>query len=186
MPRKPAKPIENAADSRANPFELAAVVAECVELIDVHVVDCKAGPAHAPAAEGPRDRMVPIEVAYRVEGRRLEIRQRFIAATPPVADNQGGDTLAIDCTLQLTYELATDPAEVPEASIEAFAHINGLFNAWPYWREFAQNLAARMDRPGFVLPVFRFQDIAKAGDEADEDRETRSPPTKAARGRKRG
>jgi len=37
----------------------------------------------------------------------------------------------------------------------AFARTNGIYNAWPYWREFVQNMIARMNLPPLVIPVFR-------------------------------
>lgn len=36
-----------------------------------------------------------------------------------------------------------------------FARVNGAFNAWPYWREYIQTTAARMNLPPILLPVFR-------------------------------
>lgn len=37
-----------------------------------------------------------------------------------------------------------------------FADKNGVFNAWPYWREFVQNMTARMQLPPLTLPTYRF------------------------------
>jgi len=39
--------------------------------------------------------------------------------------------------------------------VRHFAETNGLYNAWPYWREFVQNTAARMSLPGLTVPVLR-------------------------------
>jgi hypothetical protein len=37
----------------------------------------------------------------------------------------------------------------------AFATINEVFNAWPCWREYVQNVVARMGLPSITVPVFR-------------------------------
>ena len=40
--------------------------------------------------------------------------------------------------------------------LEAFCAMNGVFNAWPYAREFVQSSMARMNLPALVLPVMRY------------------------------
>ena len=70
-------------------------------------------------------------------------------------DPKGDPIILIDCTLVLEYE-AKAVGDLPAANLRAFAETNGVFNAWPYWREFAQSMAARMGIPRLVIPVFRF------------------------------
>lgn len=41
------------------------------------------------------------------------------------------------------------------SQLNTFARVNGTFNAWPYWREFIQNMFARMGLPPLTLPLFR-------------------------------
>ena len=63
--------------------------------------------------------------------------------------------MSIECSFLLTYS-APSVGDLTPGNLEAFAQINGIFNAWPYWREFVQNMAARMGLPQLVIPVFRF------------------------------
>lgn len=42
-----------------------------------------------------------------------------------------------------------------QQGFEQFANLNGIYNAWPYWREFVQNMIARMGLPTLTIPVFR-------------------------------
>ena len=42
-----------------------------------------------------------------------------------------------------------------DKGIQEFGNLNGVFNAWPYWREFVQNTIARMGLPPLTIPVFR-------------------------------
>jgi hypothetical protein len=53
-----------------------------------------------------------------------------------------------------TYRI---PATVsaPEDVLNEFAEINGIFNAWPDFREFVHAALARMGLPTFILPVYR-------------------------------
>jgi hypothetical protein len=47
-------------------------------------------------------------------------------------------------------------SDFSDMELAAFAKTNGVFNAWPYWREFVQNTSARMGIPPITVPVFRF------------------------------
>jgi len=55
----------------------------------------------------------------------------------------------IDCTYVLTYHFDVEP---DEAILKVFAR-NVEFNAWPYLREFIQNLTSRMAGPTLLLPL---------------------------------
>jgi hypothetical protein len=61
---------------------------------------------------------------------------------------------------ELTYSLPKS-FSATQQELEAFAQTNGVFNAWPYWREFVQNMFARMNLPQPALPLYRLSD-AKA------------------------
>lgn len=39
---------------------------------------------------------------------------------------------------------------------DAFATYNGIYNAWPYWREFVQSITSKMQMPTLTIPVYRF------------------------------
>ena len=39
--------------------------------------------------------------------------------------------------------------------LNKFAQVNGIFNAWPFFREFIQNSFERMHLPSMTLPVYR-------------------------------
>jgi len=62
----------------------------------------------------------------------------------------------IDCEYVLAYSVE-DFEGITEAGCNEFARINGIFNAWPYWRELVQNTIARMGLPQLTLPVFRIE-----------------------------
>lgn len=67
-------------------------------------------------------------------------------------------------TLALRYRIADgDVDSIAPELVQDFAELNGIYNAWPYWRELAQNLMARIGLYGIVVPVFRI-----ASDENEE------------------
>jgi hypothetical protein len=62
--------------------------------------------------------------------------------------------ISIRAAFELRYRLPEGQTATME-ELEAFAEVNGVFNAWPYWREFVQSTSVRMDLPPVVLPLFR-------------------------------
>lgn len=77
-------------------------------------------------------------------------------------------------TFELSYRLPEDERFSSE-ELAAFGRINGVFNAWPYWRELVHASLARMDMPTLTVPVFRLPppDTAKDAPEdgPEQDRE---------------
>jgi hypothetical protein len=55
---------------------------------------------------------------------------------------------------ELEYELP-EGQQATRSEVLAFAKVNGVFNAWPYFRETVQSAMQRMDLPPLVLPVYR-------------------------------
>ena len=57
-------------------------------------------------------------------------------------------------TYELTYSVP-DQTGLTQEHFDAFAEMNGVFNAWPYFREFLHSSLSRMGLPPFTLPVLR-------------------------------
>lgn len=94
-------------------------------------------------------------------------------AEPPVS---------INVSFALAYSLP-GAAHFSDAVLEEFARVNGAFNVWPYWREYVQTTAARMNLPPLVLPVFR---VATRSTEVEERITTaRKTPRGAAKSARR-
>ena len=62
--------------------------------------------------------------------------------------------IVIEAEFLLIYEIKNLEG-IKKDNIEAFGRINGIYNAWPYWREFVQDTIARMGLPRLTVPVFR-------------------------------
>jgi hypothetical protein len=63
--------------------------------------------------------------------------------------------VAVSAEYDLAYELPAGATVEPEAALVAFASRLAVFNAWPFFRELAHSLVARMGIPPLVLPLFR-------------------------------
>ena len=72
--------------------------------------------------------------------------------------NNAGSRMLADVKAAFSLRYAV-PQQVLSAldqeAVQEFAETNGIYNAWPYWRELLQNTAARVGLPGVVAPVFR-------------------------------
>ncbi len=62
--------------------------------------------------------------------------------------------LNIKAMFALVYR-AKDLSKLSKKAFDSFGQANGIYNAWPYWREFVQNVTTRMGLPSLTVPVFR-------------------------------
>jgi len=46
-------------------------------------------------------------------------------------------------------------ADFKKDDLDMFANVNGVFNCWPYWREFVQNITTRMGLPSLIVPLLK-------------------------------
>jgi hypothetical protein len=73
------------------------------------------------------------------------------------AESQKVEPLAkFECALTATYHLQ-DGYIPTESELAAFHKANVVFNCWPYFREFIQSAACRMNIPSPPIPFVRVQ-----------------------------
>jgi preprotein translocase subunit SecB len=68
--------------------------------------------------------------------------------------------IVIDASFVLTYKINNFQG-LTQKGFKQFANLNGIYNAWPYWREFVQNIIARMSLSPLSIPVFRIVEPPK-------------------------
>lgn len=64
------------------------------------------------------------------------------------------DGARVTARLEIRYQIPLE-LQIHEGLLDEFAKVNGVFNAWPYWREFVQNTLVRMGLPPLALPLYR-------------------------------
>ncbi len=84
-----------------------------------------------------------------------------IEATVVPTESREEPVVSVKAGFELKYRLPKGLA-VTRRDLSTFAKLNGVFNAWPYWREFIQNTVTRMNLPRIILPLYRLTDITKA------------------------
>jgi hypothetical protein len=99
------------------------------------------------------------------EGSLLEQnKEHFIAKTSFSAKGQPEEgekeVASLESEYILTYSLK-GREQVTTEDLEQFCHINAIYNAWPYWREFLQNMSNRMELPTLTLPLLKFRQEKK-------------------------
>ena len=93
-------------------------------------------------------------------------------------DRTRDPSVALKVVFELSYRVPKG-TQAKDAALQEFAKVNGVFNAWPYCREFIQGLTTRMGLPAVVIPVFRISRLAHVDrSEADTERPSisRRPP----------
>jgi hypothetical protein len=86
------------------------------------------------------------------------------------------EVVTIKVVLRLSYALQPGTGRlISKEQLEAFANLNAVFNAWPYWREHVHQISQRMELPAIVLPVYRMTDAFKRAGFSPAKKPRRSP-----------
>jgi hypothetical protein len=91
---------------------------------------------------------------------------RFGLQAREAEEEEAKPAFRVAASFELAYKIPPD-LDPSRQELRAFAETNAVFNAWPYWREFAQSMTARMNLPPLTLPLFR---IAPSGSERQKTR----------------
>lgn len=133
-------------------LDLAEVVSRQVELKEVFITRIF---ARRCAHFEDRAHTVALHVnvdskANRHEG-LIHVNPQFLL-TASLDEASEADLVRIEAEYCLQYRLSSF-ADVRKQHIDAFGRLNGLYNAWPYWREFVQSATVRMGLPPLTIPV---------------------------------
>jgi hypothetical protein len=149
-----------------NPIELAVPVSRRVAIQSIVLADCRAkrSPQANLAREGLRFNcnIAGIKFGKEPNSNRFIVNASFSAIAEVREEKEAEEEkphadpdLIVEASFILIYSVDSFDG-LDEKNIEAFAVTNGVFNAWPYWREFVQNTTVRMGLSPLTIPVFRF------------------------------
>ena len=110
------------------------------------------------------------------DSQKLSVIVDFKFEAREASSDEPGEIVAdLSATFHLLYALPLE-FEADESCFEQFASVNGVYNAWPYWRELVQTSTGRIGLPGVVLPVFRpVSREVESTDDGKEDPATTQP-----------
>ncbi|MFC1762381.1 hypothetical protein ACFL6U_09910 [Planctomycetota bacterium] len=140
----------------ARPEDLGVRVSDRVQILDVRLISCHVEQTPESSSDLPKN--LDLQVNTNVEQNRdldfilvfaefsLEIRLEDGPSKDPIVQ--------IHAQFLLTYHIDSFD-DLTDKAFRQFGEMNGVYNAWPYWREFVQNTTARMGLKSLTLPVFR-------------------------------
>jgi hypothetical protein len=143
------------AQSEAEIAEKAKHVSDRVQIIDIRLLESRADQKRFD--EGLPRRMtqsIEVETHLSRESSRLEVFPRFSLVVKRKDGSPEDLLVRIEARFAITYAVQS-LEELTEVNYEAFGQRNGVYNAWPYWREFVQSTTVRMGLPALTLPVYR-------------------------------
>lgn len=136
-------------------FKVVARVADKVDLKDIYLLE-----ANIKSNTEERDpRKASLELSFGSEilpqesGDNLAVQCNFLVVAFP-KDDPEKIFMNIEAAFVVDYLLAS-PDEFIQSDLEMFARINPIYNTWPYWREFVQNITTRMGFPALKIPLFK-------------------------------
>ena len=144
-------------------YQRAATVARYVQIRDVALERIDSSlvvPRREALKKSPWDLRFKKTVAheFRAKANELIVRVNLDARVSASAAHDSLELLSFSCTYLLEYSFAAfggPEGHERDAFLKAFAEVNGVYNAWPYFRELLQSTAARMGLPPVVVPVYR-------------------------------
>jgi len=175
---------ESDAQSEAELAEKARPVSDRVQILEIRLLESRAEQKRSDE-DLPKRMTQTIGVESHLDAKRsqLEVFPHFMLVVKRQAGSPEDLFVRIEARFALTYAI-TSQENLTEDNYEAFAQRNGVYNAWPYWREFVQSTTVRMGLPPLTLPVYRVgvsklhQDTAlpapKAAKQIGVDREQRT------------
>lgn len=132
---------------------LAAQVARRVQIDSIQLVE-------SATKQSLKHGKLPEVIAVKVEvkaSRNRKTSQISVRAKCTLKGNYQASkqaSLQIQATFCLLYSLE-NLTGLSNDHIAAFGQLNGIYNVWPYWREFVQSTTCRMGLPSLTLPVFK-------------------------------
>jgi hypothetical protein len=145
----------------AHPADLASVVSERVQIRSLILVESKTfrAPTTNLKRGGPLPECEIEDVRFSTSSSAddtgvIVVLPKFICVLSSEGDGATTPLLLIEARFAISYAISK-MSDLKQENFEAFATQNGVYNAWPYWREFAQSATARMGLGNFTIPVYR-------------------------------
>ena len=139
-----------ATDSR---LDLASYVSDRVEIQNVHLLETRAKRGRI-RDKMPGSLQFSVQVLTKVNQTKsmLAVQPRLTLVAKYDDAEDGDEALRIEASYSLAYALKSAEGLTSD-HFDAFGGTNGLYNAWPFWREYVQATTARLGLPALTIPV---------------------------------
>lgn len=155
-----------------NTNELKKII-ETAEIGEIRLVDLEAKLGGFAVRDSKAPHLVNLSHSSNVASPLSENGEFIILASlrcQLIAEESKDALFTLRADFELGYRLKGDLKPTPE-DIQSFAEANGIFNAWPFFREIVHATMARMMLRPITLPLYRH---GKISPEAAKVRGTRS------------
>ncbi len=134
-----------------------SAVSRFYELNEIRFVDCRFSYLQADENSTTELSIGVVDQLVQLEGTRLLSSMRFEMLGPSPFNEEPKKRVSISAKLIIEYERPNDrgDATVATEDAQAFGRVNGIYNAWPYIREYVQSCLLRLGLPPFELPLLR-------------------------------
>lgn len=141
--------------------DLGAQVAERVQIQDVHLVETRARRGSVRKGQ-PLHLQFSVDVKTQVEEARSLVMVRPLLSLIAKYDetSDGEEAFRVEALFSLQYKINSAKG-LSSTNYDAFGKTNGLYNAWPFWREYVQAMTARLGLPALTIPVL--PPVSRAG-----------------------
>ena len=130
-------------------------IANHVELEEVSLHDCEV----VKTQDYGERKLDNIGLDFSGEVSKLDVKKYQFMATIDfrlrAQEKKGKELFHINSSFDLSYKTMPDES-FSKADLEEFARVNGVFNAWPYFRELVQSMTIRIGYPPVTVPLLRF------------------------------
>lgn len=148
------KKTKSAIPSANKMLDLASPVSDRVQIR--HIVLGESQVRRRASCAGPPSDL-SLNVNVRTESKEQE---QIIQVFPRFAligrdgHDDAEEMLRVEAMFVAVYHVP-DFVGIGQENIDAFGQMNGIYNVWPYWREFVQSMTVRMGLPPLTVPVFQ-------------------------------
>lgn len=128
------------------------------ELAKIRFVDCSFSYMPKQAGSPGEVRIGIADQKVSLDENALHVSLLFEFLAPSPFKDEPGDRekqVSIRARIAIEYVPQRDRGQVDEADADVFGKVNGIYNAWPYLREYVQSSLVRMGLPPFELPLLR-------------------------------
>jgi hypothetical protein len=148
---------------KSTQMDLAALVSARVQILELYLTDSvvRRGSIRSDRLPGIVEMSVQVKSKAHRKENLITVRPRFTlrARYESAVENE---SLQIDAAFMIHYAIPSFDG-IEKSHIDAFGELNGVYNAWPYWREFVQAATVRMALPPLTVPVHRPTNTSTSG-----------------------
>src|SRR6266566_2163153 len=135
--------------------EKVRAVSDRIQILEVRLLECRSEQKHS-NNELPRriTTNIDVDTHFDASSLRLSVYPRFLLLVKEQNTAPEDFFIRIEARFVVSYAVRSEEG-LTQDNFDAFGERNGIYNVWPYWREFVQSTTARMGLPPLTLPVFR-------------------------------